>query len=304
MMKISLVLLTVSVASGPAFSQDEPTTTTLKTAGVSLTRLNTRLFAGSFGFIESTLDNVAGAFSSTEFTKTTPVDPPELKFIGPCLVQPLAQAPDNPANTSKVTYLDAGASLRLLGPKGTKQVPAFQTGTTKFLFGVALGGGVALPGLPAPPPLYLDPGTYTVDNGAGGADVGPFTATLEIPAPFVWTNVDASASIDRAAGFDVTWTGGDPGTKVFIAGSVSLTDPATKKVSGGRYFSCSEDNSASHLFIPAEVLLTLPPSTTTASVSNGSIIVSNGVTAKFDLPGIDQSQFYFTLGIARNPEYQ
>jgi hypothetical protein len=303
MRNIRIFFLAASVTGGPAFTQDLPTNGVLKVAGINLTRVNTKIFAGSFGAIESTLDNFAAAFSSTEYT-LVPTDPPAVTYIGNCLVQPLAQMQNNPDNKPVVKYLDAGASLNLAGPKGAKQIPAFQPGTAKFLFGAALGGGVPLPALPAPPPVYLDPGTYTVDNGEGGADVGPFSAKLDIPAPFVWTNVDAAASIDRAAGVDVAWTGGDPATKVFIAGSVSLTDPATRRVSGGGYFSCTEDNSAGHFFISPEVLGTLPASTTTAGVSNGSIIVSNGVSAKFDLPGFDQSQFNFSLGIARSPEYK
>lgn len=303
MRKIRLFFVAVSVAGGPAFTQDPPTSGTLKVAGISLNRVNTKIFAGALGSIESTLDNFSAAFSSSDYT-LSPTDPPVLTYIGTCLVKPLAQMQNNPDNKSVDTYLDAGASLNLVGPKGAKQIPAFETGTSKFLFGAAVGGGVPLPTMPPPPPVYFEPGTYTVDNGAGGADVGPFTAKLDLPTPFVWTNVDAAASIDRAAGVDIAWTGGDPATKVFIAGSVSLTDPATRKLSGGGYFSCSEDNSAGHFFIPPEVLATLPPSVTTAGASSGSIIVSNGVVAKFDLPGFDQSQIYFTVGIARSPEYK
>ena len=40
------------------------------------------------------------------------------------------------------------------------------------MFSGSLGGATAtIPGLPPPAPLYLDPGSYTVDNGSGGVDV-------------------------------------------------------------------------------------------------------------------------------------
>ena len=145
----------------------------------------------------------------------------------------------------------------------------------------------------------MEPGVYTVNNGAGGADVGPFTGTLTLPDQFVWSNADSVSPIDRSAGVDIAWTGGDPSTKVYIGGSVTITDPATRRVSGGATFSCIADNSAGHFLVPPEVLTLLPATTTSNGVPNGNMIVTNGVQADLALPGFDQSLFIFNIGIAR-----
>jgi hypothetical protein len=171
-------------------------------------------------------------------------------------------------------------------------------------YGGTLGGGLPIPFLPPPPPLFVTPGTYTADNGGGGADVGSFQATLEVPSLFVWTNADTSLSIDRAAGADFTWTGGNPDGKVYIGGSVALTNAATRRVDGGAVFSCIADNSAGHFTVSPEVLLLLPASTTTSGVSNGNLVVSHGIEAKFDAPGVGESIFTFVSGAARNSEFK
>jgi hypothetical protein len=114
-----------------------------------------------------------------------------------------------------ITPLDAGPVLNVTGPNGTQQAPAVMSitpGQGSQIYSAALGGGIPLPptpfpipGLSGPKPLWLDPGTYTVDNGGGGADVGPFTATLTLPASFVWTNVESDLTINRSAGVDIQW---------------------------------------------------------------------------------------------------
>ena len=63
--------------------------------------------------------------------------------------------------------MDAGPVINLNGPNGTKQLPQM-----KGFYFLMVGGGVAIPtpvpipGLPVVLPFYLDPGTYTIDNGA------------------------------------------------------------------------------------------------------------------------------------------
>jgi hypothetical protein len=48
-----------------------------------------------------------------------------------------------------------------------------------------------IPSAQADLPPFLFPGVYTIDNGGGGADVGPFSAPITIPTTVVWSNSHA-----------------------------------------------------------------------------------------------------------------
>lgn len=141
-----------------------------------MSRFGAKINAGPpLGTLDTTSDQLVGGFQATDYSKLTLRDPPAVTTIGSCyvvLIGPtqLTAPPDAPVTT----ILDAGPFLNLTGPKGIKQIAA-----DKLTFGATLGGGLAFDFLPPPDPLFLDPGTYTVDNGGGGADVGPFTATPE-----------------------------------------------------------------------------------------------------------------------------
>ena len=296
--KNRVFFLTLSVAMGAVFAQDSPPTGVVRGGAIELIRSSSKFSAGPLGTINTTTDTLAGGFSMIDYSKLLGTDPPAVTTIGSCSVV-LIKPPQGTPDPTAITILDAGPVLNLTGPNGSKQIAA-----TEFAFGAMLGGGTSIPGLPPPPPLYLDPGPYTVDNGGGGADIGPFKATLTIPTQFVWTNSDASASIDRSAGLDVAWTGGDPDSKVTIAGGVVLINADTRQVASGAVFTCTETNSAGHFFVPPEVLTLLPASTIVNNTPNGSLTVNNGVTVKFDAPSVDQSTFTFTSGALRIPEYK
>ena len=127
-----------------------------------------------------------------------------------------------------ITTLDAGPALNITGPNGTQQAmelpnPKMIGGTT---YSATLGGGIPLPPLPfpipgltGPKPLWLDPGSYTVDNGGGGNDVGAFTGMITLPTRFAWTNAASDLTVTLASGVDIQWTGGDPNAMVEIQGA-------------------------------------------------------------------------------------
>jgi len=294
---ILVFLLTLSVAVGAVFAEDSPPTGVVRNGDIQLLRTSSTFSAGPFGTIETTTDALAGAFYMIDYGEPGGIDPPAVTTIGSCSVVSLGGTP--PLNPAKTTVLDAGPVLNLTGPNGSTQIAA-----ADFAFAAMLGGGTTIPFLPPPPPLYLVPGTYTVDNGGGGADVGAFTATLNIPTPFVWTNADAAALIDRGTGLDVAWTGGDPDSKVNIAGGVVVIDAVTSMVTSGAVFTCTETTSAGHFFVPPEVLTLLPASAIADNTPFGSLVVNNGVAVKFDAPGVDQSTFTFASATVRTPEYR
>jgi uncharacterized protein (TIGR03437 family) len=66
----------------------------------------------------------------------------------------------------------------------------------------------------------LSSGEYTIDNEAGGRDVGPFRATVTVPPQpsFTWTNRSELNSARISDGIPVTWLGGDPSGYVMIGG--------------------------------------------------------------------------------------
>ena len=85
-----------------------------------------------------------------------------------------------------------------------------------------LGGGVTFPGFPSPPP-FLVPGAFLLNNGSGGASVGPFSFTFDLPGPVIWTNPDViGRAIPRTQDLTITWSGGDPERQFIILSGVSM----------------------------------------------------------------------------------
>jgi hypothetical protein len=286
-------LVCLSVAACGALLAQETVTSVI--ANVGLGRLSLKVTAGPLT-IDSTNDAFSGSFVKSVVT-FTPQDPPELTTIGPCIVLKLGPAGAPPSITSN--FLDAGPVMNITGPKGSKQVPQMRS-----IYSADLGGGPSFGFGAAPPPLYLDPGTYTVDNGGGGADVPAFSESITLPETFVWTNADANLSIDRSAPVDVTWTGGDPESKVLIGGAVIVTNPTTFQFENGVSFACTEVAGAGHFTIPSEVLSLLPVSASVNGVSNGSMSLINGVQKTFELAGFTAANLVFNSTTTRNVQYK
>ncbi len=133
--------------------------------------------------------------------------------------------------------LDAGSSLSVNGPNGELQIPAMSAGTYQAFFGTS----------------DLPPGPYAI-SGMGGKDVGPFTVSVQMPAPLTWTNPSSLETITRADGLTVNWTGVDPTSYLIVSGySLSATGY-------GAGFNCTVQPSAGQFTVPSIVLLALPPS--------------------------------------------
>jgi hypothetical protein len=90
----------------------------------------------------------------------------------------------------------------------------------------------------------LTGGTYTF-SGAGGKDVGAFTATLNFPIQESFTNLQAGppAMQISGSGQTITWTGGASGEFVTISGSNPYAS-----------FACNAPATAGQFTIPSYVL--------------------------------------------------
>jgi hypothetical protein len=109
-------------------------------------------------------------------------------------------------------------------------------------------------------------GTFTF-KGTGGANVGPFTASVIFPNPVLsWTNQAAAATITRSAGLLVQWTGGAPGTYVIMTGNSTSTGAL---VSGN--FTCIAAVSSGQFTVPSYVLAALPAGTGTVLIENSTV---------------------------------
>ena len=173
------------------------------------------------------------------------------------------------------TSLDAGSALNVTGPNGSALLTVPNPSIVYWYSKVFTTGFIPNTG-----------GTFTFDhmpNDPESADIkAPIGAKITIPAPLVWTNQGSITSVNRSQGPTVTWTGGDPGTYVSIAGS----SVASSGSPVGSYFNCSAPVSAGTFTIPAAVLLSLPPS---SIVSASSFLrVGNTTNARnFTVSGVD-----------------
>jgi uncharacterized protein (TIGR03437 family) len=133
-------------------------------------------------------------------------------------------------------------------------------------------------------------GAYTF-AGAGGKDVGSFSANLQIPAAgFSWTNRTAVSPIQRANGLTVTWSGADPAATIIING-FSIGGSSTSNSSGAG-FSCTAPAGSSEFTVPATVLLALPASASLGSsiltIPGGSVsVIASSTPVAFTASGLD-----------------
>jgi uncharacterized protein (TIGR03437 family) len=190
------------------------------------------------------------------------------------------------------TGLDAGSVINVTGPNGAKQMTKNATGEYSATFSspsLSLGGPAATP--------FLSPGNYTIDNGAGGGDVGAFKVNVSVPAPVTWTNKSTTSTVPRSQPLTVNWTGGASTALVYVVGESPLSvNSSTGSFNGAAEFVCVAPASAGTLTVPAGILSALPPSANISeggiSIGGGVIIVSSASVNTSNVSGLD----YFAAG--------
>ena len=269
---------TCSDASGLGLITATPTGV-VSIGSINLSRTNFSITAGGVTSNSTTDSGLASFFRYPFSDYTSAANPFQLSTYGSCTVFTFrGPSIGFPGITANPITLDAGPSLKVNGPGGAKTLTK-----DSFLYTATLGNSNSNPGAPTVGPLYLNKGAYTV-TGTGGADVGPFTATLNVPDPLNWTNSGSITNLNRAASQLITWTGGDPTGNTYIYGS-SIAGTSSNSV--GAEFICVEKTSAQQFTIPSAVLLSLPV-TSTSLINAGQIQVEGSTSATFKASGLDQ----------------
>ena len=219
--------------------------------------------------------------------------------FGACIVSTFAGNIPNPFPGLTFTGLDAGPSIGVSGPAGSRTLNRLAAASSLGFYSAELGPGV--------PGNYLDQGAYTI-TGPGGASVGAFTAKLSLPPALVWTNQSSVTTVNRAAGQTVTWTGGDPAGYVNIDGSnFNLSGTTLQPV--GAFFHCEARVSDGSFNIPAVVLLSLPAGSGISvggiSIPTGSLSVgASTVPTIFTAPGLDLASASASSSTSKTLSYQ
>jgi uncharacterized protein (TIGR03437 family) len=185
--------------------------------------------------------------------------------------------------------LDAGAQLTLSGPNASNMPLPRQTNDSYLatLYSTGLEG-VGATGSPT-----LAEGAYTV-AGAGGADLGAFSASVTLPGDFVWTNQSGIASpIPRGSPLTVTWAGGEGGLVTILgAGLTRTAGTGVSATFSALGFNCTAPASAGSFAVPSNILQQLP------AVSGNATASSFGLLSLSAVPDRSKGQGTFTAPLA------
>jgi uncharacterized protein (TIGR03437 family) len=197
--------------------------------------------------------------------------------LGSCSVNEIISSSTGSTGTS--VGLDAG-TINLTGPAGTYGLSTFATGS----YEASLPAGA----------ITSSGGAFTFNNGSGGVDVKGFNTTINLPNPLLsWTNQSADATVNRAQGIQITWTGGASGSYVLITGSSSND---TTGASGS--FTCITTQNALSFTVPGYVTGALPAGSGRLDVEN----IANYAT--FTASGLDVGIDFGFTGASINSLYQ
>jgi hypothetical protein len=215
--------------------------------------------------------------SDAAFEKYTGIYTPSNSLSpGGCIVNDLT-----PVSVGNISGLDPGV-ITLAGPSNLAVTLANQLGIKGAFYSLLPVGAIPESG-----------GTFTFNNGAGGADVGPFTSIITFTNPLLtWTNQSVAATIDRSKDLQVTWTGGNPGTYVFISGTSTTPPP---QLIGG--FTCLAKADDGKFTVPSYILSALP-------AGKGATLIQNVVYAPLSASGLDIALADGTVSFSVSSTYQ
>jgi uncharacterized protein (TIGR03437 family) len=138
-------------------------------------------------------------------------------------------------------HLDAGAALIASSASGSATASADST-------------GVYLSAVGTPAKAFITPGTYSITNGNGGAQVPAFNWPATLPGPIGISGLPTS--INRTQNLTVTWSGSGAFSAVAILGYSAV--PLSAALNSWVEFVCEAPATATQFTIPAAIVSLLP----------------------------------------------
>ncbi|HTR36195.1 MAG TPA: hypothetical protein VMH80_09850 [Bryobacteraceae bacterium] len=183
------------------------------------------------------------------------------------------------ADDAGAKFLNAGATFTLSGTAGSRNMARPTNNVRNYQpLGYTYTGSLV------PSSLILNPGGLTL-SGAGGADIGSFSAPVNVSTPLTWTNRAQTTTITRSQGFTVNWTAAPSGQSVIIFGGGVDTPTNSSAV-----FVCVAAAGSSSFTVPSQILGNIPPMRGHLLQSKGVIYVGAlplATPASFSASGLD-----------------
>lgn len=203
--------------------------------------------------------------------------------VNSCTVRYGTEFPPQPTQPGQAA-LDAGPELRVSGPGGTFRLVQNLDNSASYQ---------------DPQRVLIPPGRYTIGNGTGGRDVGPFSFEADAIAIRLSSRPE---KIVRGEDLTVTWDyQGPPDQLLTIFGS-------TNSCGRGLFsFSCLARAADRRFVVPSRILSLLPTTTSFFGLSNGALNISTtspGGLRRFTAPGLDLGLFMHLSISAIRPTYE
>ena len=280
-----------------------------------LSSFATSLTVPVLGSINLKLENAGGAFQKLTLANFDSVSQDVSPQLGVCIVVQQQFDQTGQEVAANPVGLDAGA-LTLNGPNVANKAFTKQQNFYNLVLsdlsnlGAIFGGGGAAAGIAA--------GTYTI-TGAGGPDVGPFTANVRLSGIPTWTNRDAISSVVRSQPLTINWSGAAADDVVVVTGSAGNLVGGSQGTYAGATFVCTARGNANSLTVPTSILQQMPAvaavnlagATAPNAIGTLTVAVANadGANGRFTAPlrpsgNIDYGFFNYVFGGLKTLAYQ
>ena len=218
-------------------------------------------YTGGTAQVSETVGGVINQYTAAAFL--LPYSGPK---VGGCEILQETYPASGHEPSAPSSQLDAG-TLTISGPGVSSQTVGIIQGPTGPDYYSALASGALQGG-----------GTYTL-TGAGGTQVGPFTATATFPDSFT-SNLSSLTTVNHAQPLTITWSG----TGFNVADILIIGDVLTTTTTKANSVTCVVPANLGTFTVPAAALAYLPPSGTwqieiTATTNQGGVASAESGTS-------------------------